>query len=54
MNKKSLITKWISECEEKRKAECKTKTCEECKYRDICVVLMILDTRLQIKELWRL
>ena len=49
MIKKSLIAKWISQCEKERKATCKNTICEKCKFSDVCIRLMRIDTVYRIR-----
>ena len=49
MKDKSLIANWIAKCEEDRKTTCKNNICEKCKYSDVCIKLMRIDTVFRIR-----
>ena len=49
MNKKSLVAEWISKCEKERKKECQNTICEKCKFSDVCIKLMRIDTVFRIR-----
>ena len=49
MGNKSLIANWIAKCEEERKSVCRKTICEKCKYYDVCVILMRVDTIFRIR-----
>ena len=37
MNNKSLVAKWISQCDKELDKNCKGGICRECKYYKICI-----------------
>ena len=53
MKNNSLIAKWISECEEERKKECKNNLCDICKFNDVCIDIIKYDTRFRLREYYK-
>ena len=49
MENKSLIANLIARCEEERKSVCRKTICEKCKYSDVCIKLMRIDTVFRIR-----
>ena len=50
MNNKSLVAKWISQCEEKIDKNCENNYCNKCIYEDICIEVSLLAKEFESKE----